>query len=102
MGGVSLESVISGNIDEVIGKYAIIILINYMNKFRYYAIYIIIIELSYREIIVALSTLMVITVIFGLICVQHRKKKKKQINMEYMHFEVSLIIDKLCRVYFKV
>ncbi|XP_025266682.1 tyrosine-protein kinase receptor torso isoform X1 [Camponotus floridanus] len=65
MGGISLQSTVSGNIDEVI-------------------------ELSYREIIVALPALIIITVVFGVICMQHRKKKNKQINMEYMHFEDSI------------
>ncbi|CAL1681905.1 unnamed protein product [Lasius platythorax] len=65
MGGVSLQSTISGNIDEVV-------------------------ELSYREIIIALPTLMIIAVVFGVICMQHHKKKNKKINMEYMHFEDSM------------
>ncbi|KAL6428664.1 hypothetical protein ACFW04_007932 [Cataglyphis niger] len=64
-GGVSLLSTISGNIDEVV-------------------------ELPYREIIIALPTLIIITVVFGVICMQHCNKKNKQINMEYMHFEDSI------------
>lgn len=63
---------------------------------------IIIVELSYREIIIALPTLMIIAVVFGVICVQHHKKKNKKINMEYMHFEVSSMLDKLCIVSFKI
>ncbi|XP_050456394.1 tyrosine-protein kinase receptor torso-like isoform X1 [Cataglyphis hispanica] len=64
-GGVSLLSTITGNIDEVV-------------------------ELPYREIIIALPTLIIITVVFGVICMQHCNKKNKQINMEYMHFEDSI------------
>ncbi|XP_029169749.1 tyrosine-protein kinase receptor torso-like [Nylanderia fulva] len=65
MGGVSLQSTISGNIDEVV-------------------------ELSYREIIIALPTLMIIGIVLGVICMQRHKKKNKKINMEYMHFEDSM------------
>lgn len=50
-------------------------------------------ELSYREIIIALPTLTIIAVVFGVICMQRRKKKNKKINMEYMHFEVSRSIN---------
>ncbi|XP_071560854.1 tyrosine-protein kinase receptor torso-like isoform X2 [Temnothorax nylanderi] len=67
VGGVSLQSTISGSIDEAS-------------------------ELSYREIIVALSTLVIVAVVFGIICMQRqrRNKKHKQTNMEYMHFEGSM------------
>ncbi|XP_072764548.1 tyrosine-protein kinase receptor torso-like [Anoplolepis gracilipes] len=64
-GGVSLQSTISGNIDEVV-------------------------ELSYREIIIALPTLMIIAVVFGVICIKHHNKKNKHIDMDYMHFEDSM------------
>ncbi|XP_025160749.1 tyrosine-protein kinase receptor torso isoform X2 [Harpegnathos saltator] len=66
-GGVSSLSSITENIDEEVA----------------------IVELSYREIIVALPTLMIIAVVFGAICVQRRNKKIEQTNMEYMHFEDS-------------
>ncbi|XP_012061628.1 PREDICTED: fibroblast growth factor receptor 3 [Atta cephalotes] len=68
MGGVSLPSTISGSINEAS-------------------------ELSYREIIVALSTLVIVVAVFGIIYMQHRNKKEeknKQTNMEYMHFEGSM------------
>ncbi|XP_071646959.1 tyrosine-protein kinase receptor torso-like isoform X1 [Temnothorax longispinosus] len=67
-GGVSLKSTISGSIDKAS-------------------------ELSYREIIVALSTLVIVAVVFGIICMQRQRrnnKKHKQTNMEYMHFEGSM------------
>ncbi|XP_014489174.1 PREDICTED: tyrosine-protein kinase receptor torso [Dinoponera quadriceps] len=48
-----------------------------------------VVELSYREIIVALPTLLIIAVVFGIICMQRRNRKSKQTNMEYMHFEDS-------------
>ncbi|KYM80805.1 Fibroblast growth factor receptor 3 [Atta colombica] len=70
MGGVSLPSTISGNINEAS-----------------------VTELSYREIIVALSTLVIVMAVFGIIYMQHRNKKEeknKQTNMEYMHFEGSM------------
>ncbi|XP_011067283.1 PREDICTED: tyrosine-protein kinase receptor torso [Acromyrmex echinatior] len=70
MGGVSLPSTISGNIDEAS-----------------------VAELSYREIIVALSTLVIVVAIFGIIYMQHwnkREEKNKQTNTEYMHFEGSM------------
>ncbi|KYN45094.1 Fibroblast growth factor receptor 3 [Trachymyrmex septentrionalis] len=68
MGGVNLPSTISGSIDEAS-------------------------ELSYREIIIALSTLVIVMGVFGIIYMQHRNKRKeknKQTNMEYMHFEGSM------------
>lgn len=55
-------------------------------------IFIIVVELSYREIVVALPTLMIIAVVFGAICMQRRNKKDKKTNMRYVHFEVSLLI----------
>ncbi|XP_028046061.2 tyrosine-protein kinase receptor torso [Monomorium pharaonis] len=64
-GGVSLQSTTSGNIDQES-------------------------ELSYQEVIVALSTLTIVAVVFGIICMQHRNKKTKQINMEYIHFEDTM------------
>ena len=57
---------------------------------------IIVAELSYREIIVALSTLVIVVAIFGIIYMQHwnkREEKNKQTNTEYMHFEVSSAIN---------
>ncbi|XP_018404587.1 PREDICTED: tyrosine-protein kinase receptor torso-like [Cyphomyrmex costatus] len=65
MGGVSLPSTISGSIDEAS-------------------------ELSYREIIVALSTLVIVMGVFGIICIRYRNKKNKRTNMEYMYFESSM------------
>ncbi|XP_032676014.1 uncharacterized protein LOC116846385 [Odontomachus brunneus] len=62
-GGVSLLSSISESIDEEIP------------------------ELSHREIIVALPTLIIIVVVFGAICMQRRNKKNKKTNMRYVHFE---------------
>ncbi|XP_077265427.1 tyrosine-protein kinase receptor torso-like isoform X3 [Temnothorax americanus] len=69
VGGVSLQSTISGSIAKAS-----------------------VAELSYREIIVALSTLVIVAVVFGIICMQRqrRNKKHKQTNMEYMHFEGSM------------
>ncbi|XP_039307291.1 tyrosine-protein kinase receptor torso [Solenopsis invicta] len=65
--GVSLQSTISGNIDSAS-------------------------ELSYREIIVTLSiaALIIVVVVFGIIYMQCRNKKTKQIHMEYMHLESSI------------
>ncbi|KYQ58830.1 Fibroblast growth factor receptor 3 [Trachymyrmex zeteki] len=71
MGGVSLPSIISGSIDETS-----------------------VAELSYREIIVALSTLVIVIGVFGIIYMQHRnkreKKRDKRTNMKYIHFEGSM------------
>lgn len=50
-------------------------------------------ELSYREIIVASSTLAIVAVVFGIICMQRRNNKNKQTNMKYMYFEVSSSIN---------
>ncbi|KAL0100085.1 hypothetical protein PUN28_019506 [Cardiocondyla obscurior] len=65
IGGVSLQSTISGSVDETS-------------------------EPSYREIIVTLSTLAIVAMVFGIICMQRRNKKNKQTNVEYMHFEGSM------------
>lgn len=66
-GGVSLQSTISQSIDEEMA----------------------VVELSYREVIIVLSILMIVAVMFGVICVQQRNRKKKKADMEYMHFEDS-------------
>ncbi|XP_020294315.1 tyrosine-protein kinase receptor torso-like isoform X2 [Pseudomyrmex gracilis] len=68
-GGVSLQSTILESIDKATGEQVV--------------------ELSYYEIIVALPIIVIVTVIFGVICVQYRKKKNKRIKLEYMHFEDS-------------
>lgn len=67
MGGVSLQSTISGNIDEA----------SVTEPFN-------------REIIVTLSTLVIIVLVFGIICMRRRNKKNKRTNIEYTHFEGSM------------
>ncbi|EZA58397.1 Fibroblast growth factor receptor [Ooceraea biroi] len=69
VGGVSLQSTVSANIDKAAAKQTT--------------------SSSYHEIIVALPTLMIIAAVFGVICLQHRNRKTRQVNMEYMHFEDS-------------
>ncbi|XP_011861811.1 PREDICTED: tyrosine-protein kinase receptor torso [Vollenhovia emeryi] len=64
MGGISSRSTIFGSVDETS-------------------------EPSYREIIVT-STLVIVAVVFGIICIQRRRNKNKRTNMEYMHFQGSV------------